>query len=44
MSAVYAVRVPEHIKTGLAEVARRHHLLNSQELVRLVLGQEKWKN
>lgn len=39
MSAVFAVRLPKHIKAGLAETARRHHLLNSQELVRLVLGQ-----
>jgi hypothetical protein len=37
-SAVYAVRLPKKIKDGLPQAAERYNFLNSQELVRAVLG------
>jgi hypothetical protein len=37
-SVVYAVRLPKKIKDGLPQVAERYNFLNSQELVRAVLG------
>lgn len=37
-SVVYAVRLPKKIKDGLPEVAERYNFLNSQELVRVILG------
>ncbi len=37
-STVYAIRLPKHIKEQLPQVAKRYNFLNSQELVRAVLG------
>lgn len=37
-SVVYAVRLPKKVKDGLPKAAERYNFLNSQELVRAVLG------
>lgn len=37
-SVVYAVRLPKKIKDGLPKTAKHYGFLNSQELVRAVLG------
>lgn len=37
-NVVYAVRLPKKIKDGLPQAAERYNFLNSQELVRAVLG------
>jgi hypothetical protein len=38
LSEVYAVRLPKEVKYGLPRAAKRYNFLNSQELVRAVLG------
>jgi hypothetical protein len=37
-SVVYAVRLSREVKEQLPQAARRYNFLNSQELVRAVLG------
>jgi len=37
-SVVYAIRLPKKVKDELPKAAERYNFLNSQELVRAVLG------